>query len=129
MSTSGVRRGTRRRVGRIIGLSMASVLLAAGAVVAVPGTSGAVDVCNGNWAPLLRDITINQGLGTYTPVTRGKTTLVRLFLGTPSCAPQNSERLTGATLTAKDGTQTLVSGLATTPAALGPNYPTIDSSS
>ncbi len=51
-------------------------------------------------APQLRDFTINQGVGTYAVLTRGKETEVRLFISKPTCAAKNQAMsLTGATLT------------------------------
>jgi len=50
--------------------------------------------------PQLRSVTINQGLGSYQPLVRGKETLVRLYLSLPSCAAKNATiTLQGATLT------------------------------
>jgi CSLREA domain-containing protein len=55
-------------------------------------------------APQLRDLTINQGLGSYTPLTWGKDTLVRLYMSQPSCAASGSLiQVTGATLTVGGG--------------------------
>ena len=39
-----------------------------------------------NLVPQLRDVTINQGLGAYSPLVNGKETLVRFYLSMPSCA-------------------------------------------
>ncbi len=51
--------------------------------------------------PVLRDVSVNQGLSTYPTLARGKETLVRLYLSLPSCAVGgNADALTGATLTA-----------------------------
>jgi len=36
--------------------------------------------------PDLRAVSVNQGLGSYTPLVRGKETLLRAFLGKPKCA-------------------------------------------
>ena len=36
--------------------------------------------------PQLRDVTVNQGVGAYTPLVRGKETLVRGYLAKPTCA-------------------------------------------
>jgi CSLREA domain-containing protein len=64
----------------------------------------------------LRDLTINQGLGSYTPLAWGKDTLLRLYMSQPSCAASGSLiQVTGATLTvAGGGVNRTVS--ATTPA-------------
>ncbi len=50
--------------------------------------------------PQLRDFTVNQGVGSYAVLTRGKETLVRLYLSKPSCAAKNQAmNLTAASLT------------------------------
>jgi CSLREA domain-containing protein len=55
-------------------------------------------------APQLRDLTINQGLGSYTPLAWGKDTLVRFYMSQPSCAASGSLiQVTGATLTVAGG--------------------------
>ena len=57
-------------------------------------------------APQLRDLTINQGLGSYTPLAWGKDTLVRLYMSQPSCAASGALiQVTGATLTVAGGGQ------------------------
>ena len=59
---------------------------------------GAAPGCN--LAPQLRDLTINQGLGSYTPLAWGKDTLFRLYMSQPSCAASGALiQVTGATLT------------------------------
>jgi CSLREA domain-containing protein len=65
-------------------------------------TAPAAPPCN--LVPQLRDLTINQGLGSYSPLAWGKDTLVRLFLSQPSCAPNGALiQITGATLTIAGG--------------------------
>ena len=50
-------------------------------------------------APALRDVTVNQGVGTYSPLVRGKETLVRAYLSKPACASSSDViELTGASL-------------------------------
>ena len=64
----------------------------------------------------LRSSTVNQGLGSYDRLVRGKETLVRLFLSLPSCAPSGASlQITGGTLTAKNGQTILASGITGTP--------------
>ena len=55
--------------------------------------------------PQLRDVTINQGVGAYTPLVNGKETLVRLYLSMPSCAASGSliQIKEGSTLTVSGG--------------------------
>ena len=76
------------------------VLMVAGLVGPdLPPAAAACDV-----RPQLRDITANQGVGSYATVARGKQTLVRLYLSLPSCATNGeSIAVTGATLTADNG--------------------------
>lgn len=58
-------------------------------------------------APVLRAVTVNQGVGSnptastgFNPLVRGKDTLVRFYLSLPSCASSSTQiRLTGGTLT------------------------------
>ena len=66
-------------VGRGIA-SLASLAIVASFIALGAGPAGAVDVCNGQWNPVLKDVTINQGLGTDTYLVRGKTTI---SAGTP----------------------------------------------
>jgi CSLREA domain-containing protein len=52
----------------------------------------------------LRDLTINQGLGSYTPLAWGKDTLLRLYMSQPSCAASGALiQVTGGTLTVAGG--------------------------
>ncbi|MFY9913350.1 MAG: hypothetical protein WAK18_01695, partial [Nocardioidaceae bacterium] len=61
-------------------------------------SAGAAAACT--LTPQLRDFTINQGVGNYAVLTRGKETEVRLYLSKPSCAAASQAMgLTGATLT------------------------------
>jgi CSLREA domain-containing protein len=77
------------------------------AVLLVTGSGGApalgaAPACS--LAPQLRDITINQGLGSYAPLAWGKDTLLRLYMSQPSCAASGSLiQVTGATLTIAGG--------------------------
>ena len=57
--------------------------------------------------PQLRDVTINQGLGSYPKLVQGKETLVRAYLSLPSCASStNAIRIVGGALTVRAGTLT-----------------------
>ena len=59
--------------------------------------------------PQLREVTINQGLGSYPKLVQGKETLVRAYLSLPSCASTTSAiRIVGGALTVRAGTLTNV---------------------
>ena len=97
-------------------------------ILAVLGTltatgSGAAPTCN--LANLqLRDATINQGLGSYDKLVRGKETLVRMYFSMPSCHDNNdSIQITGGTLSASNGGASLTSGIVGTPSPVS-TYPT-----
>ena len=64
--------------------------------IVVGASSSATATCA--LIPQLRDVTINQGVGAYSPLVNGKETLVRLFLRMPSCAAS------GALIQVKGGT-------------------------
>lgn len=67
-------------------------------------------------APVLQDATVNQGLGSYGRLVRGKETLVRLYLSLPSCASRTSSiQVTGGTLAVKSGATTLTTIQSPTP--------------
>lgn len=122
------RGGRPTRSPRTIALvALAAALLAVPTLGVGERPAGALDVCNGQWQPVLRDVTINQGLGTYGMLARNKQTLARLFITAPSCAPANSEQLVSATVTATEPADPtpLVAGKVTTPTTLGPTYPTL----
>ena len=71
--------------------------------------------------PRLVESTVNQGLGSYAPLVRGKETLVRLYLSLPTCAASSASiALTSAHLSVSAGSQSLVTGLAPTPALTSP---------
>jgi len=88
-----------------------------------PGTADAAAACS--LVPQLRAVTLNEGLGSYATLARGKETLVRLFLSLPSCAGSGASiALTGGTLTVLNGTTTLGTISAPTPVpAAAPNSP------
>ena len=57
-----------------------------------------------NLIPQLRDVTVNQGVGAYSPLVNGKETLVRFFLSMPTCAGSGASiQLTGGTLAVSGG--------------------------
>lgn len=83
----------------------ASALLALLLVSALPVVAEAAPC---PLVPELRDVTINQGVGSYEPRVQGKDTLVRLYFALPSCAARNAYLTiltSGTSLRAKvDGT-------------------------
>jgi hypothetical protein len=72
-------------------------LLGSGAAISTGAvTAAAADPCT---TPQLSDVMISQGLPTYEMLAFGKTTLVKLFLSTPSCLPAGASiTVTGAQL-------------------------------
>ena len=119
-------RPTRTRRHAATGVLGAVALVGAGLTAALPAQAAVTDPCNGASAPVLRKVAITQGASAeQQPLVRGKTTVVRLFLSTPSCAPAGSEQLISASLTASDGSQAVT--VPTTPSVLGPAYPVLDS--
>src|SRR2546427_999502 len=97
--------------GRIVG-PMALALACAVCLASSGSSSGAAGSCT--LAPQLVNVTVNQGLGGYTNLVRGKSTVVRGFWGVPSCmGPTDSNgvltnggyiQINGATLTVKNST-------------------------
>lgn len=84
----------RRLLAITTSLAVVSAASAASTVVATPAS--ATDPCT---TPQLSDVMISQGLPTYGMLAYGKTTLVKLFLSTPSCLPVGaSVTVTGAQL-------------------------------
>jgi CSLREA domain-containing protein len=76
--------------------------------------------------PQLRDVTVNQGLGAYSPLVNGKETLARFYLSKPSCAGSGASiQVTGGTLAVKDGGTTLGTVPAPTPVPVSSAYPEI----
>lgn len=103
-------RGTQRRIAarKIVGLAtsallISSLLTAGPASAAVCGASDLV--------PQVRGYSINQGLGSYANLVRGKDVLFRLFLSRPACADGTtaSVALAGAQLNIKTATGTVLS--------------------
>jgi hypothetical protein len=76
----------------LAGVVVCAAFLVAGGSAAPPKTC--------TLTPTLRDITVNQGLQTYSALVRGKETLVRLYLSLPSCAVSgNSVQISRVSLT------------------------------
>jgi hypothetical protein len=110
-----------RRLRRQLTIGFIGVLAALGTLTATG--SGAAPTCN--LANLqLRDATINQGLGSYDKLVRGKETLVRMYFSMPSCHDNNdSIQITGGTLSAANGGASLTSGIVGTPSPVS-TFPT-----
>ena len=108
------------------GLSAVAVVAAA-VPAAGPAQAAGADPCAGTAggsAPVLHGVVISQGVGNVQPLVRGKTTVVRLLLSSPSCAPAGSQQLLSASLTVNDGSAPVT--VPTTPRVLGPAYPVLD---
>lgn len=95
----------RRSLGLLAATSLVAGLSAVATVTAAPPASAA-DPCV---TPTLRDVMVSQGLPSYSSLTRGKTTLARFYLSTPSCIP------TGTTVNVKAGSLTISSSPVTVP--------------
>lgn len=93
----------------------AALALAAGTLGApAAAVEAASSTCT--LVPALRAVTVNQGVGTYAPLARGKDTLVRFYLALPACAPNGSSiALTGGSLAVSTGGTTLGTVRAPTP--------------
>src|SRR5438874_3249666 len=101
MSTGGKGAGGRRRWLRgTRPLAVVAALLAALPLVAAAQPASAAGCATGALVPVLRDVTANQGLGSYARLTRGKETLFRAYLSLPQCAAGTSAtiQLIGAKL-------------------------------
>ncbi len=82
-------------------------------------------VCN--LVPELRDVTINQGVGAYSPLVRGKEALVRAYLSKPSCASSSDviELVDASLAVTAGGTTTTIAQ--PTPAVPSGPYPQLAS--
>ena len=110
------------RRGRI-GIA-AAIVVVAGLVAAGGSVRTATSATACNLVPQLRDVTINQGVGSYSPLEYGKETLVRLYLSMPSCAASGASiQVTGATLSVTGASQSTPVPMTPTPQASA--YPTI----
>jgi len=107
------------------------LLVAGGAVFTVLAPGGFSAQGGGTCvvAPVVRDSAVNQGVsGTagYTPLVRGKDTIVRFYLSGPSCGTTTFQ-LTSATLQLKNGTANIGAPVTADPAPsnLTGNFPAI----
>ena len=77
-----------------------------------------------NLVPQLRDVTVNQGVGAYSPLVNGKETLVRFYLSMPSCAGSGASiQITAGTLRSPGGASGTIS--APTPVPQSTAYPIV----
>jgi CSLREA domain-containing protein len=108
----------------------AALLAVGGAVLGlgVPAGAPAGSTC-ATFAPELRDLTVNQGLSTYSALVQGKETLVRAYLGLPSCANITggaAAEIDSATLKVTNAaTGAVLTTQTTTPGTLGPAFPDV----
>jgi hypothetical protein len=114
--------------GRSVGGWLRVLALVALAAVFVLPTQGAdaqkAPPCN--LVPQLRDVTVNQGVGAYTPLVNGKETLVRFYLSMPSCAGSGASiQIRAASLTLSGGATGTISS--PTPELSSTAYPIIAS--
>ena len=94
-----------RRSGALLCvLFVLSTFVVAGAAPAQTGACATKEAL----APVLQDVTINQGLGSYPQLVRGKDILVRFFLTRPQCAGSTQMvEVSSAQLTVKVGALTV----------------------
>jgi hypothetical protein len=119
----GERNGTGGRRLRRGLVTVVAALVLVGQPLVWSAPAGAAVACD--LVPQLRDVTINQGVGSYPRLARGKETLVKAFLSLPSCAPRGASiARTGGTLTVLNGTTALGTAQAATPAPTA-TYPTL----
>src|SRR5215218_9553831 len=113
MGTTEEHRRAPRATTRAFGVALV-VVVAAGFGAGTSAPADAQVACP--LVPQLRDVTINQGLGSYPRLTRGKETLVKFFLSLPSCAPTGSSIVrTGGSMQVRSGT-TVATVQSSTPA-------------
>lgn len=107
-------------LGRGIRAALAALVIAVGLAGTDMRPGGAAGC---NLQPTLRDITVNQGLASYSPLVRGKETLVRVYLSKPNCATAGDRiEVTSASLTVSGGAST--GSIPSTP-AIGAPYPLV----
>lgn len=106
-----------------VALAVTSLVVTSLVTTAPVAAANTVDPCNGQWAPALRSVVVSQGSRTIPPLVRGKTTIVRLFLSAPACAPAGNVQLIAGSLQPVVNGADLGAAVATTPSALGPAYP------
>ncbi|GAC1442531.1 MAG: hypothetical protein NVS3B26_00060 [Mycobacteriales bacterium] len=102
-------RGRRWRRSQLAAL-LSGILMLSGLTL-ISGPEASANTCTSPLAPVLRSSTINQGLGSYARLARGKTTMFRAYLSLPSCsASTDTIRLASAepqlTMTGPGGTKT-----------------------
>ena len=89
----------------------------------LPGLPASAASSTCSLVPQLRSVTVNQGVGSYSPLVRGKDTLVRLYLSLPSCAGNKDFiTLNGGSLNVTLAGTTLAQGISPTPTPVSP-YP------
>jgi WD40-like Beta Propeller Repeat len=98
----------RRPTGRASATMAKRAVLLIAAVALIPYLQSPLPVAANsatcNLAPSLAGVTINQGLGSYTPLVRGKDTLVRFYLSLPVNPPRGtSMAFNGGSLTVSNG--------------------------
>ena len=108
------REGEEMKTLRLGVAAVVVVVLAAGLLAAAtPGNTAPGSCSASQLVPLAPEITVNQGLGNYAYLVRGKETLVKFFLTNPtscSVASTQSINITGATLSVNNTVAT-VSGI------------------
>jgi hypothetical protein len=117
-----------RRLFRKPTTILASVAMIATLIAAFPLLSTtAATACTTAAAagPVQRDISVNQGLDSYSTLTRRKRTVVRVYLSEPTGVPAGCIRLTGASLSVAVSGATTQSVPQPTP-AIGSTYPIVD---
>lgn len=99
-------------------LAVTALMLIGGTVVAGATPGSAANTCT--LTPQLRDVTINQGLGSYALLTRAKSAIVRAYMSLPSCAGSGAAiQVTGGSI-AVAGLQTPPPSVTPTPAPASP---------
>jgi CSLREA domain-containing protein len=111
---------------------VAVALLGSGVLLLGPRAAAPAGPSCTTFAPELRDLTVNQGLSTYSALVQGKETLVRAYLGLPSCANiagGAAVEIDAATLKVTNAaTGAALTTLSTTPSTLGPAFPDVTTS-
>jgi hypothetical protein len=122
MGKAGDRRWVRLGSG-VLGVLVVAALVGS---LTASSTRAAPPPPTCNLIPQLRDVTVNQGVGAYSPLVNGKETLVRFFLSMPSCAGSGASiQITGGTLALSGGATGAVP--TPTPAPVESAYPVIAS--
>ena len=111
------RRAMRRTAVAVVVALICSISLGPGSIAqAAPKPPPACSL-----VPQLRDVAVTQGVGAYTPLVRGKETLVRAYLSKPACAATGAIiELTGGSLSVTPGTAAAVTIPAPTPLPTSP---------